>query len=432
LKVDPEERILSCLEGKILDRVPHMELGFNILPTVSLNLYFDRLPMRLTNWIQGLKIYKNAVQAAKEHLGLSEPTSRKPIVRRLLQIDRIASGLVSFPTSLDFMTTMNPFLFRVPIRLGIDMIPTQAYPSIIVRGKVRRHGKVFFISEDWALIDVDDIGDIRSNEPYYSPEKQMEALIAAYHEDTLDAKIEYIGNLQKSVQGKLALAPIFNGIFESWHIVYGLSNMHLFFRDFMKEYRKGPPYGLYKHYLTEKSKFYAEFVRRLAEKDIKFVALVEDVCEDNGPFLKTDQYVNFYVPEIKKIVDTAHRVGIKVLFHTDGRFKIQNSEKPWSFLDAILSTGIDMLHGCQQDCNNLEELKEYVGSKVTLVGGVSCVDVLQHARSAKELYLKAGMAIETLKQGGHYIVAADNGYHSGVKPQNVRWYLNAIKYYGKY
>jgi hypothetical protein len=142
--------------------------------------------------------------------------------------------------------------------------------------------------------------------------------------------------------------------------------------------------------------------------------------------------VNFYVPEIKKIVDTAHRVGIKVLFHTDGRFKIQKSERPWSFLDAILSTGIDMLHGCQQDCNNLEELKEYVGSKVTLVGGISCVDVLQHARSAKELYLKAGRAIETLKQGGHYIVAADNGYHSGVEPQNVRWYLNAIKYYGKY
>jgi uroporphyrinogen-III decarboxylase len=200
----------------------------------------------------------------------------------------------------------------------------------------------------------------------------------------------------------------------------------------MKEYRKGPPYGLYKHYLTEKSKFYAEFVRRLAEKDIKFVTLVEDVCEDHGPFLKADQYLNFYVPEIRKIVDMAHKVGIKVLFHTDGRFKIENSDRPWEFLDAILSTGIDMLHGCQQDCNNLKELKEYVGSKVTLVGGVSCVDVLQHPKSAQEVYIKAGRAIETLKRGGHYIVAADNGLHSGVKAENIRWYLNAIRYYGKY
>ena len=73
-----------------------------------------------------------------------------------------------------------------------------------------------------------------------------------------------------------------------------------------------------------------------------------------------------------------------------------------------------------------------MGSKVTLVGGVSCVDVLQHATSAKEVYLRAGKAIETLKEGGHYIVAADNGWHAGVKMENIRWYLKAVKYYSKY
>jgi len=429
--MDPEERILRCLEGEILDRVPHMELGFNVFPSVQLNLYMDRMPTALKNWILKLKVYENAVQAAKEHLGLAPPL-RKTIIRRIFQLDRKAGGLISFPTSLSFMNALNPFLFRFPIRLGIDMIPTQAYPSIIVRGKVRRHNKTYFISEDWALIDVDDMGDIRTNEPFYSPEQQMEALIEAYKADPLEDKVEYMGNLQKSVQGKLALMPIFNGIFESWHIIWGLSNMHLFFRDFIKEYRKGPPYGIYKRYLTEKSKFYADYVRRLAEKGIKFIALVEDVLEDNGPFLQADQYKNFYIPEIKRIVEAAHAVGIKVLFHTDGRFKIQNSERPWEFLDAILSTGIDMLHGCQQDCNNLEELKEYVGNKVTLVGGVSCVDVLQHPKSAQEVYLRAGKAIETLKQGGHYIVAADNGWHDGVRMENIRWYLNAIRYYGRY
>ncbi len=432
MKMDPTERILRCIEGEILDRVPHMELGFNVLPTVNLTLYMDKLPQRLVNWLQKLKIYENAIQASKEHLGLSDPIP-KTITRRVLRIDQLAKGLVSFPTSLKFMETFNPFLFKIPMRLGIDMVPTMGFPSAIVRGKLRRRKKVFFISEDWYLIDVDAKGDIRGLEPFYlKPEDQMEHLIQAYREEPQDEKIEYIGKLQKSVEGKLALAPIFNGIFESWHIIWGLSNMHIFFRDFNKEYRKGPPYGAYKRFLEEKSKFIAAFTKRLGEKEIKFVTIVEDVCEDHGPFLRTDQYLKFYVPEIKRIVDAAHKVGIKVLFHTDGRFKIEKAEKPWEFLDAILATGIDMLHGCQQDCNNLEELKEYVGSKVTLVGGISCVDVLQHAKTPQELYYQVGKAIETLKKGGHYIIAADNGWHTGVAMQNVRWYMKAARYFGKY
>ncbi|TFG05540.1 MAG: hypothetical protein EU536_01500 [Promethearchaeota archaeon] len=432
MKMDPVERILRCLDGEILDRVPHMELGFNIYPSVQLNLYFDRLPPRMKNWILNLGIYENAVQTAKEHLGFSDPIPRT-LTRRLLHLDRLTTGLISFPTSLQFMDAFNPFLFRIPLRLGIDMIPCMGYPSIIVRGKVRRRNSRFYVSEDWALIDVDDIGDIRSVEPFFEPEMQMEKLIDAYKTDPLIDKINYVGGLQKSIQGKLALAPILNGIMESWHIVWGMSNMHLFFRHFIKEYRKGPPYGIYKRFLQEKSKFYAKYMKMLGEEtEIRFAAIVEDCAEDNGPFLPAEQYKNFFVPEIKRIVDAAHKVGIKVLFHTDGRFKVRNSDKPWDFLDAILSTGVDMLHGCQQDCNNLRELKEYVDNKVTLVGGVSCVGVLQHAKSARQLYRLAGSAIETLKQGGHYIVAADNAWHAGVKMENIRWYLNAVKHYGKY
>jgi hypothetical protein len=432
MKIDPEERILRCVEGEILDRVPHMELGFNVFPSVKLNLYFDLLPRPLENWLLKLRIYEEVIQSSKEYLGLSAPMP-KTAARKILPIDRLASGLISFPTSLEFMKTFDPFLFRIPIRFGMDMAPVMGYPSVVVRGKVRRRKNLYFISEDWCLIDVDSIGDIRSVEPYYAPEKQMEKLIEAYRDDPLDDKIKYISDLQKSVAGKLVLTPILNGIMESWHIVWGMSNMHLFFRHFMKEYRKGPPYGIYKKFLEEKSKFYAKYIKRIGEEtEIKIVSLVEDVCEDNGPFLPAEQYKNFFVPEIKRVVDAAHQVGMKVFFHTDGRFKIRNSERPWEFLDAILSTGIDMLHGCQQDCNNLSELKEYVGSKVTLVGGVSCVDVLQHAKSAKEVYWRAGQAINTLKEGGHYIVAADNGWHAGVKMENIRWYMNAVKYYGKY
>ncbi len=63
---------------------------------------------------------------------------------------------------------------------------------------------------------------------------------------------------------------------------------------------------------------------------------------------------------------------------------------------------------------------------------VLCIDVIQHTPSAKEVYLRTARTIETLKQGDHHIIAADNGWHTGVKMENVRWYCKAINYYGKY
>ena len=137
MKIDPTERILRCIEGEIGDRVPHMELGFNIYPTVKMTLYMDKWPVRLKNWLLKFKVYEDAIQASKEYLGFSDPVP-KTLNRKIFQIDRIASGLITFPTSLEFMDSFNPFLFRLPLRLGVDMIPTLGFPSTITRGKIRR------------------------------------------------------------------------------------------------------------------------------------------------------------------------------------------------------------------------------------------------------------------------------------------------------
>jgi len=40
---------------------------------------------------------------------------------------------------------------------------------------------------------VDDIGDIRSLEPFFLPEKQMQKLSEAQKTDPIDEKVRYIG-----------------------------------------------------------------------------------------------------------------------------------------------------------------------------------------------------------------------------------------------
>ncbi len=434
LKLDPEDRILKCCEGEILDRCPQMELGFNPFPTFKLAVFMDYYPKKIRDWLLNLKGFEAAVQAAKEHFNLSKKIP-KTWIRKAFFIDKIASSLLSFPTSLKFMDDIQNITFMTPIRLGIDLVTIMGYPGPVVRGFTVRNNKRYIISEDYMLSDVDPIGDIRGISVFYPDfEKQIEKLIKAYKQDPLEDKIEFIKRTHEAQKGKIAVSPVFNGIFESWHIVWGQSNMHKFFRQLMKEYSQGPPYGIYKDLLVEKSKFYANYVKRLGEEtNIKIITLVEDICDDNTPFVKENIYKDYFVPEIKRVVNAAHKASIKVLFHTDGTFRVDGEKDPYSFFDTILSTGIDMIHGCQQDVNDLPALKEHVLDKnITLVGGISCVDVLQKARSAKEVYKLAGEAIVTLKKGGRYIIAADNGWHAGVKMDNVKWYMKAAKYYGKY
>ncbi|MHA1785971.1 MAG: uroporphyrinogen decarboxylase family protein [Candidatus Helarchaeota archaeon] len=434
MKIDPEERILRCIEGEILDRCPHMELGFNPLPTFKFTAFLDFLPKKLRDWLLNLKGYEAAVQAAKEHLKLSK-LAPKTWIRKAFFIDKIAESVISAPTSLEFISNVQDLTFYMPRRLGIDMITSWGFPSVIIRGKTRRNGKSYLVSEDYILVDIDEVGDIRGIGTFYTNfKRQIEKLIEIFKTYQLDDKIEFLKKTHESQKGKIAISPTFNGIFETWHVTFGQSNMHKFFRQLMKEYRQGPPYGIYKKLIQEKSNFFAKYIKRLGtETDIKIITIVEDIFDDNSPFIKEDIYKNYFVPEIKKVVDAAHKVGIKVLFHTDGTFKVEGAKNPYSFFDTILSTGIDMIHGCQQDVNDLADLKKHVENKnITLVGGISCVDVLQRAQTAREAYQMAGKAILTLKKNGRYIIAADNGWHAGVKIDNVKWYLKAIETYGKY
>jgi len=84
------------------------------------------------------EIYENALQAAKETLGLVDPAP-KTITRRVLRLDQIADSLLSLPTSLEFMDAVNPFLFKIPLRLGIDSVPCMGYPSPLIRDRTRRY-----------------------------------------------------------------------------------------------------------------------------------------------------------------------------------------------------------------------------------------------------------------------------------------------------
>ena len=93
--------------------------------------------------------------------------------------------------------------------------------------------------------------------------------------------------------------------------------MQGFYRRVFQEFRKGK--GTYYELLEVKTKMLCEMVNQLAEIELKVFVIGDDCAQIHGSMLPPKIYRDFIAVHTKKIVDTAHKRGMKVLLHTDGR-----------------------------------------------------------------------------------------------------------------
>jgi len=426
--------MLIALDKEKPDQVPYIELGMDPYVLAQIALFQDYWPRRLKKWLDNLHIYEETIKATRELYGFIPKSRSKSLIRKILPIDAITGSLLQQPTTYEFIYFATASLLPQILRLGVDGTIIFGFPGIM-RGSTKKevNNKIqkFLVNESYVLHDIDEWGNIRAVDVLYSdPEVQMEKYIENLETNDLEGKLWFHKKVEKKFGRDKLLIPGILGFFETWHQIYGLSNMNKFFSELYKEYKKGS--GPYLNLLDEALKFYLELLKVYADAGIKAVILLEDCATSHGPMIPPEMYRKIYTSRIKKFVDKAHKLQIKVLFHTDGRMKMPRKEKPWDFMDAIVESQIDGFHGCQADVNNLYELKERYGEKLCLIGGISCVEVAQYAKSAQEVYRAVAKTFNALKPGGGYIAANDNGLHWGVNVYNVRAIARAVKFYGKY
>lgn len=426
--------MLVALNKEQPDRVPYLELGMDPYILAQFTTFQDYFPLKFKQRLDKLGIYEEVIRAAREHYGFIPRSKFKNIKRRLLFLDTLTGSLLQQPTTYEFMFFAMKNFIPIMFRLGVDATIVMGFPTIM-RGwtykKINNKKQKFMVNESYVLFDIDEMGNIRAVDVLYSdPETQMEKYIENMKNNDLDGRINFQEKIDKTFGKEKLLIPPFLGFFETWHQIYGISNMNKYFSELYKEYKKGT--GPYLHLIDEALNFYIKILKRFAEIEIKAVILLEDCSTSHGPMIQPEIYRKIFTSRIKKFVDYAHKLNIKVLFHTDGRMKMLREEKPWDFMDAIVESGIDGFHGCEAGVNNLFELKRRYGDKLCLIGGISCVDVAQYAKTPQEVYRAVAKTFKTLKPGGNYIAACDNGLHSGVNIYNCKAIARAVKYYGSY
>ncbi|NVM27562.1 MAG: hypothetical protein HWN65_01860 [Candidatus Helarchaeota archaeon] len=458
--VSPEDRILNAMElGDPLDKIPKMELFSSILPFIKVFINWEAFPMRIRRLNRKWKILEETVNTVKEKWKMKkiDPRERHTLYGRLIRkasfVDRIISNINLFniaqrnPERADRDAVRLTCLYaRMPIKLGYDLwclIPL-TLPDSDAGFLEAPDGNYYPASKEGIFMDLkaDDLEGVMKGVWEKNIEKSIEGSKEFYETAQLERYANIVSRVmnsrykRKKIKDQLLPAILHPGPFETWLTVFGNDNMQGFYRRVFQEHRNGCK-GAYFDLLKVKTNMLCKLVKRLVEIDMKVFVIGDDCAMIHGSMLPPKIYRDFIAVHIKKIVDTAHRGGMKVLLHTDGRFKVDNREtfeETWEFMNFLLNTGIDALHPIEMWANDIEELKRNFGDKVCLCNGINTIELQTGTRHSVARLTKT-ILDKVYRGGGNrlngYIAGSDNSLMAGCQPYLVHQMLYTIDEYGE-
>ncbi len=458
--VTSEDRIINAMErGDPIDRIPRMEIFSSLLPFVKVLLNWDNLPARIRRLNAKWKILEESVNMVKEKWGMRQVDPKEQhtlygrLIRKVAVLDRVISKFnflgVSDPNperADKDAINLGKMDAQMPIKLGYDMwcLMTLQLPDMGAGLKKGPDGNYYMATKEGSLNGIsatdlevyqkgvigDDVEENIKESKHFYETVQIERY-ANIVSKVINSK--YRG---RKIKDRLLPAILQPGPFETWLTTFGNDNMQKYYRRVFKEYKNGCK-GTYFELVKTKTDMLCRLVKQLAEIDMKVFVIGDDCAMIHGPMLPPKMYRDFIAVHIKRICDTAHKVGMKVLLHTDGRFKIDNKKTPeetWEFMNVILNTGIDALHPIEMWANDIEELRENFTERICFCNGINTIE-LQTGTHRSVAQLTKNILDKVYRGGGNrlngYMVGSDNSLMAGVKPYLVRQMLYTATEYGE-
>jgi len=162
----------------------------------------------------------------------------------------------------------------------------------------------------------------------------------------------------------------------------------------------------------------------IADAGVDVLVVEDDIADTRGPLISPKFFKEFVNPYNRRLVDAAHRKGLKVVRHSDGNL--------WPLLDILIETGYDGLNPLEPQAGMaMKRVKEYCGDRLCLLGNIDCQQLLPSGTVA-EVETAVRQVIEDAAAGGGLIIDSSNTYHPGVKPENVMAVFTATHKYGVY
>ncbi len=164
--------------------------------------------------------------------------------------------------------------------------------------------------------------------------------------------------------------------------------------------------------------------RACREFGIEIIATTDDIAGNRGLIMSPDTYFKMLAPRFERAIAGFKSLGCYCIKHCDG--DVTDLMEHW------IESGVDCMDPIDPNGGmNLKTIKEQYGSRICLKGNIDCQNVLVYG-SEEEVEEAVRQSIADAGKGGGYILSSSNMIHSGVRPENYKAMLDAVKRYGTY
>lgn len=156
---------------------------------------------------------------------------------------------------------------------------------------------------------------------------------------------------------------------------------------------------------------------------LEIVATTDDVANATGMLMAPETYFERIAPAFRHAMEGFKELGYLCIKHCDGK------------IDAVSDFWVD----CRIDCLDpidpcagytLAGMKAKYGDRVSVKGNVDCTGALCYG-TPEEVAAEVRECLETAAQGGGLILSSSNTIHRGVRPENYRAMLDALRLFNR-
>ncbi len=156
-------------------------------------------------------------------------------------------------------------------------------------------------------------------------------------------------------------------------------------------------------------------------RDLDGFVLCSDYCFNSGTFLTLDQFDEFVMPSLCRVIQAYRDMGYYTIKHTDGNIM--------PILDRLVEANPHALHSLDpQGGVDMKEIVDRVGDKVALCGNVHCG--LMQTGTDEQVIESAKYALEHGLNAPGYIFSTSNCIYTGMDLHRYELILDVWRQYG--
>jgi len=151
----------------------------------------------------------------------------------------------------------------------------------------------------------------------------------------------------------------------------------------------------------------------------------DNCATQRGLMVSRQFWRDWYGPAHRRLVDAIHEVSprTKYYYHADGKCQ--------DVLEDMIEFGINVFDPVQPECMDPAEIKQRVGDRLVLSGGISIQKTMPFG-TPEDVTEEVKLRMRTIGKGGGYMISPTHFIEPEVPWENLMAFVEAAKTYGRY